>query len=131
MRLATVAVIIFLTVGAWADVLTLNNGMKIEGSILSVEADSVALVTAGPNPKITKIALSDIQSVARTKESENAGPAIKKVGYGCLGGFAGAALSTGCILTLASTTDTDFSYIWLPAAGIVVTGIFLGVAMAK
>lgn len=135
MKLLRISLILGLIMMGWADIINLKDGTKIEGDILKVETDSISVVTAGPNAKIVKIAATDILKIDKKEvPKDETGSAIKKVGYGCLGGVIGAATGGACCVWVAPEfidSETGMKIAYTLYAGLIITGILIGVSIAK
>jgi hypothetical protein len=117
---------------ALADTIIMKNGVKIEGEIQDITADSVTIKTAS---RVLTIASADIASIETVKAepppkeiSEGAIPkSIKTVGYGCLGGIVlGGA---GTLLTVYSN-GFDNGYVAATVIiGSVIAGVLIGAAL--
>ena len=119
---------------AMADTILMKNGLKIEGDILKVGADSVTIRTASG---VLTIAAADIERIetteARPEEHEIREGAIPRsiytVGFGCLGGaIAGGCAGIGAVLTDGYGTDPEATTIIIIGASIagILAGVLIG-----
>jgi len=117
---------------ALADTIFMKNGLKIEGEIVSVGADSVTIKTTSGRLTIAAIEIEKIETAEPKLEkqeiSESAIPkSIKTVGYGCLGG-----VILGGAGTLVTIYADGFNNGYLAASVIIgsaIAGILIGAAM--
>lgn len=116
---------------ALADTIFMKNGLKIEGEVLSVGADSVTIKTASG---VLTIAAGDIERIetaeAKPEEREIKESAIPRsiytVGFGCLGGaVAGGCASIGAVL--ADGYDESGKATTVIIIGASIAGIIAGV----
>ncbi|MBE0432173.1 hypothetical protein IBX73_01765 [candidate division WOR-3 bacterium] len=117
-----------------ADTIFMKNGLKIDGEIQNINADSVTIKTSSG---ILTIAAVDIASIETTvpepparEISEGAIPkSITTVGYGCLGG-----VILGGVGTLLTIYADGFDNAYLAATVIIgsaITGILIGAEMGS
>ncbi len=86
----------------FSDTITLKNGIKIDGALLSVTADSITIMTSGGKVSIAVIEVEKIETnVSQTVpemtvnvKEEGIPRSIRQVGYGCLGGIVGLTASS-------------------------------------
>ena len=119
---------------ALADTIIMKSGVRIEGEIQSITADSVTIKTSSG---VVTIAAADIASIETAKIepppkeiSEGAIPkSIKTVGYGCLGGVVlGGA---GTLLTVYSD-GFDNGYVAATVIiGSVIAGVLIGAVLGS
>ncbi|HEX7320617.1 MAG TPA: hypothetical protein VF399_09735 [bacterium] len=98
-------VILFVAI-LYSDTITLKNGLKIEGELLSVTADSVTVKTSAGQISIAAAEVEKIETAVAAPETTSVAPipemkvtvkdegtprSIRQVGYGCLGGVVGLA----------------------------------------
>ena len=117
---------------ALADTIYMKNGLKIDGEILTVAADSVTIRTASG---VLTIAAADIERIEtaqvlpeKREINEGAIPkSIMMVGYGCLGGVIGGSVAgLGAVWTDAYGDPYLFGTIMF---GSVIAGVLIGVAV--
>jgi hypothetical protein len=119
---------------ALADTIFMKNGLKIEGEIASVGADSVTIKTTSGRLTIAVIESEKIETAEPKPEkreiSEGGIPqSIKSVGFGCLGGAIGGGLA-GIVAVMTdgygnSGEATAIIVIGASIAGII-TGVIIG-----
>lgn len=119
---------------ALADTIHMKNGLKIEGKIITVAADSVTIRTASG---LLTIAAIDIERIETEETSpptreinESAIPkSIKTVGYGCLGG---AILGgTGTLVTILADGYNNGYVAATVIIGSTIAGILIGAAIGS
>jgi hypothetical protein len=112
----------------------MKNGLKIDGEIVAVNADSVTIKTASG---VLTIAAADIERIEMTQTqpppreiSEGAIPkSIKTVGYGCLGGaILGGA---GALVTLWADGFNNGYVAGTVIIGSAIIGILIGANMGS
>jgi len=115
---------------SFGDVILLKNGLKIEGEVLSIGADSVAIKTTSGTLNIAVSDVAKIETITpeRRVVSEGAIPqSIRQVGYGCLGGVVGGA-TAGMVAYWAEGFGDERTTATV-ILGSVVIGIIAGVAI--
>lgn len=122
--------LIISTAIAYADIIHLKNGLKIEGEITSVTSDSVAIKTSSGVINIADADIDRIETSApetKAVREESIPKSIKQVGYGCLGGVIGAAGATMVAVWAEGFGDEKLTATLI--CGSVIIGIIAGAAV--
>jgi len=117
--------ILFSISSVFADAIYLKNGVKIEGEIIGIAADSVTIQTKGPESKLVKVATNEIARSEKEKGDVTIAKSVRTVGFGCLGGVMGAAVGLTAV-ALGNGFDNDGKLSITVISAFVIIGILIG-----
>jgi len=132
-HILAITLIFYITI-VFADTIYLKNGLKVEGTIISIGADSVSVETSSGLLMIEAAQIEKIETAEPMKPEERVvhegaiPKSIKMVGFGCLGGIVGAAgAATAAVLSDGFGGSEDITTIVF--GGAIILGVLAGVAI--
>jgi hypothetical protein len=117
---------------ALADTIYMKNGVKIEGEVVTVGADSITIKTSSGLLTIAAHEVERIETIETRPREINEGAipkSIKTVGYGCLGG---AILGGGGTLVTILSDGFNNGYVASTVIiGSTIAGILIGASIGS
>ena len=117
---------------ALADTIYMKNGVKIEGEVVTVGADSITIKTSSGLLTIAAAEIERIETMETSPREINEGAipkSIKTVGYGCLGGaILGGA---GTLVTILSDGFNNGYLASTVIIGSAIAGILIGASIGS
>jgi hypothetical protein len=117
---------------ALADTIYMKNGVKIEGEVVTVGADSITIKTSSGLLTIAAHEVERIETIETRPREINEGAipkSIKTVGYGCLGGaILGGA---GTLVTILSDGFNNGYVASTVIIGSTIAGILIGASIGS
>lgn len=119
---------------ALADTIIMKSGMKIEGEIQTITADSVTIKTTSGIVTIAAVDIATIETAKTEPPPRDINDAaipksIKMVGYGCLGGVVG-----GSVAGLVGVWTEGYGDPYVAGTvifGAIIAGVLMGVAIGS